>query len=207
MTRKIIVKSNNPKRPDVTIVISDKDEIDGNVFLSDLGLTELPDLSGVTVTGDFDCNYNQLISLLGAPEKVAGDFNCYKNQLTSLEHVPKEVGGNFDCSSNQLTSLLGAPEKVGKNFNCNNNQLTSLLGIPEKIGGKIWCDNKRLLKKYFAEKAEQEEPQEKEAVAAKQKEAMNTANRKLRAATFRRETNKIWSKLQQMFKPNSGNEM
>jgi hypothetical protein len=53
--------------------------------------------------------------------KVKGGFNCAYNQLTSLTGAPREVGGNFYCHENQLTSLAGAPVKVGGNFYCDNN--------------------------------------------------------------------------------------
>jgi hypothetical protein len=66
---------------------------------------------------------------------VSGDFNCSYNQLTSLEGAPKSVGGGFYCSYNQLTSLEGAPKSVGGSFYCRNNQLITLEGIPKSVGG------------------------------------------------------------------------
>ena len=137
----------------------------GDLDLSNMGLTELPDMSTVTILGNFscaenqltsltgapenvggnfDCDHNQLTSLTGAPKEVGGNFNCADNQLTSLTGAPKEVGGNFNCDRNQLTSLTGAPKHVGGNFNCADNQLTSLMGVPEKIGGKILSDGNPL---------------------------------------------------------------
>ena len=69
--------------------------IEGDLDLSNKGLTELPDLSEVVVNGDFSCANNKLTSLKGAPKEVGGDFSCAHNQLTSLEGAPKEVGGDF----------------------------------------------------------------------------------------------------------------
>ena len=69
--------------------------IKGDLDLSDKGLTELPDLSKVTVKGDFDCSSNQLTSLQGTPQEVGGYFYCYNNQLTTLEGAPREVCGSF----------------------------------------------------------------------------------------------------------------
>ncbi len=138
-----------------------RDDLD----LSNMGLTELPDMSTVTILGNFSCDRNQLTSLTGAPEKVGRiffcshnyltnltgapkeigrDFYCSHNQLTSLMGAPKEVDGNFNCDHNQLTNLIGAPEKVGWNFNCNNNQLTSLMGAPKEVDGNFNCDNNQL---------------------------------------------------------------
>jgi phosphoserine phosphatase len=65
------------------------------------------------VGGYFDCRYNELTSLEGAPQSVGGYFNCYDNKLISLEGAPKSVGIYFDCRYNKLTSLEGAPKEVG----------------------------------------------------------------------------------------------
>ena len=53
---------------------------------------------GVDETGDFDCSYNELTSLEGAPTTVNGHFNCIENDLTSLDGCPKKVDGDFDIS-------------------------------------------------------------------------------------------------------------
>ncbi len=118
--------------------------IKGDLDLSGKGLEKLPDLSKVTVEGNFDCYFNQLTSLEGAPKEVGGDFSCSYNQLTSLEGAPKEVGGSFGCHVNHLTNLEGAPKEVGGDFRCWDNQLTSLKGAPEKVGGKFDCSKNKL---------------------------------------------------------------
>ncbi len=129
---------------DRTVKIPDGTVCDGDINFDGLGLKVLPDLSNLVVKGRFDCSYNKLTSLEGAPEKVGGDFNCSGNQLTSLEGAPKEVGGHFNCRNNQLTSLEGAPEKVGGNFYCSDNILTSLEGAPEKVGEHFICSDNQL---------------------------------------------------------------
>ena len=93
---------------------------EGNVDLSDLGLTMLP-VKFKEVKGFFDCNYNQLTSLEGAPREVGVNFFCHYNNLTTLEGAPEHVAGAFWCDRNQLTSLKGAPEKVGGYFWCSDN--------------------------------------------------------------------------------------
>ncbi len=118
--------------------------VKGNLDLSDMGLTELPDLSTVTVLGSFYCFGNQLTSLVGAPKSVGGDFWCYNNKLTSLVGAPESVGGWFDCDNNQLTSLVGAPKSVGRDFYCRFNQLTNLVGAPESVSGSFYCSNNQL---------------------------------------------------------------
>jgi hypothetical protein len=46
-----------------------------DINISNEGLTKLPDMSHI---------------------KVSGDFHCMDNDLTSLQGAPKEVGGSFD---------------------------------------------------------------------------------------------------------------
>lgn len=92
-------------------IVDGKVNVDGNVRLSEKGLTKLPVNFGV-VTGYFDCYNNQLTTLEGAPNSVGGNFNCSNNQLTTLEGAPDIVGGNFYCYKNQLTTLDGSPSKV-----------------------------------------------------------------------------------------------
>ncbi len=119
------------EKKECTLVIPANMVIKGDVDLSDMGLTKLPDLSAVTVNGNFD---------------------CIGNRLTSLEGAPKSVGGDFYCEDNQLTSLQGAPRSVGGDFYCSGNYLSDLMGVPQKIGGDFICDNKRLVKEYEEKK-------------------------------------------------------
>ena len=48
-------------------------DVDGDVNLSGAKLTKLP-LNFRSVSGNFNCSYNQLTSLEGSPQSV-GDFN------------------------------------------------------------------------------------------------------------------------------------
>ena len=66
--------------------------INGVIYLNDLHLTELFDLSDVEVKGDFWCCSNNLTNLEGAPQTVRGSFYCYENNLTSLKGIPKIIG-------------------------------------------------------------------------------------------------------------------
>ena len=90
--------------------------IEGNVYLSNLHLTELFDLSDVEVTRSFSCSNNNLTNLKGAPHTVGGSFYCFNNDLTNLKGAPHTVGGYFHCSGNNLTSLEGIPKTVGIHF-------------------------------------------------------------------------------------------
>ena len=110
-------------------------DIDGS--FSCLTGAELKDLLGIQfgkVSGDFNCSYNKLTTLEGAPQEVGGSFFCNNNQLTSLKGAPQKVEVDFWCYSNELTSLEGAPQEVGGNFKCHNKELTSLKGAPLEVG-------------------------------------------------------------------------
>ena len=109
-----------------------------NVDLSTLDLKKLPIRFG-TVGNNFNCSYNKLTSLEGAPNEVGGNFSCYYNELTSLEGAPKVVGRSFLCYHSELTSLEGAPNEVGGDFYCGYNKLTSLKGAPKVVGGNFYC--------------------------------------------------------------------
>jgi hypothetical protein len=108
------------------------------------GLKNLKGVRFGTVTGAFNCRYNQLTSLEGAPQEVGFGFTCSHNQLTSLEGAPQKVGGYFNCENNKLVSLVGAPQKVGQSFCCSVNKLTSLVGAPQEVGGYFNCPKNQL---------------------------------------------------------------
>ena len=77
-------------------------DVNGDVDLSEKGLTELP-LVFNRVNGYFNCSYNKLTTLEGCPKWIGGWFSCHDNQLTSLEFSPDYVGGYFSCIWNKLT--------------------------------------------------------------------------------------------------------
>ena len=73
----------------------------GDFDISELGLTTLPALlKNLKIGGNFDCRYNKLTSLVGAPTSVGGSFYCNNNNLDSLVGAPTSVGGSFNCSNN-----------------------------------------------------------------------------------------------------------
>ena len=75
----------------------------GDLKLTGLDLTKLPDiLKDITVGGNFNCSYNELTSLEGAPKTVGENFGCSFNKLTSLAGAPKIVGGDFYCHNNDV---------------------------------------------------------------------------------------------------------
>ena len=87
-------------------------DVNGDVFLYNKGLTELP-LVFNKVTGYFNCGGNKLTTLKGCPRWVGSSFTCYNNRLTSLEFSPDYVGGWFDCYDNQLTDNYCETEILG----------------------------------------------------------------------------------------------
>lgn len=47
------------------------------------------------VNGNFNCSYNELKSLKGAPKIIMGNFNCSYNKLESLEFLPDIINISF----------------------------------------------------------------------------------------------------------------
>ena len=89
-------------------------DVNGNVYLYDRGLTELP-LTFNRIEFDFWFSNNNLTSLKGCPRWIGGNFNCYNNRLTSLEFSPDYIGGYFDCQCNNLTNNYCDTE-IGSKF-------------------------------------------------------------------------------------------
>ncbi len=115
-------------------------DVEGNVVFFSNDVEDFMGIKFGNVKGTFDCSFNNLKSLEGAPHEVGDRFYCNNNNLASLAGSPKKVGGRFDCDRNSLTSLAGAPKEVGGIFDCRYNNLISLEGAPEKIGGVFLCD-------------------------------------------------------------------
>ena len=92
--------------------------IHSQLNLAHLKLESLDGLNVSIIDGYFDCSWNKLKSLKGAPQITKNSFKCDYNRLTSLEGAPIFVGKYFNCSNNKLTSLEGAPKEVIRDFDC-----------------------------------------------------------------------------------------
>jgi hypothetical protein len=91
-------------------------DVSGSFVCDGQNLTDFKGVRFGVVTRDFNCSYNKLTSLEGAPQSVGLQFDCIRNELTSLKDAPQKVGGSFWCYSNKLVSLEGAPSWVGGSF-------------------------------------------------------------------------------------------
>jgi hypothetical protein len=69
-------------------------DVDDNVNLSFMGLSELP-LKFNNVLGSFDCGDNILTTLKGSPKRVGGWFDCSNNRLKTLKHCPDYIHNFF----------------------------------------------------------------------------------------------------------------
>jgi hypothetical protein len=114
-------------------------DVEGDFRCHNQGLKDFKGVKFGVVTGDFRCHFNQLTSLVGAPQWVGVTFACSHNSLTSLEGAPQVVGEDFVCDNNQLTTLVGAPTSDIGYFNCEDNALTSLEGAPQRIKYGFYC--------------------------------------------------------------------
>jgi hypothetical protein len=69
-------------------------KVTGNVNLRDLGLTKIP-INFTEVGGYFDCSFNELTSLEGAPKVVFGGLYCWPQQLDFIKRGAKKSGFPF----------------------------------------------------------------------------------------------------------------
>jgi len=112
--------------------------VDGNVDLSNRGLTKIP-LKFNHIDGCFYFTGNKSKSLKFVPKYVSGDFGYSYNYLTELEFCPEYVGGDFYCRSNNLTSLEGLPKSIYGDIICEYNKIWSFRGIPDNFRGYLYC--------------------------------------------------------------------
>lgn len=92
------------------------------------------------VTGIFDVDDNQLISLEGSPKMVGGDFNCNNNLLNDFEGAPHTVDGDFWCYGNTIRSFEGLGNIKG-DFYCHHNPIWEIWDIINPIDNK-WNNEK-----------------------------------------------------------------
>ncbi|MCQ2562531.1 MAG: hypothetical protein MJ158_02875 [Alphaproteobacteria bacterium] len=97
--------------------------IKGNVYLAESNFMQsgrLPDMSSVTVLGDFDCSECELTSLKGAPKAVHGNFRCDYNHLKNFVGAPKIVKGRIYYMTYDMLGediLRGFPKEFNE-FHC-----------------------------------------------------------------------------------------
>ena len=108
--------------------------VPGDLNLAQKQLEKLPDLSCVEVTGAFDCSYNYLSTLEGAPFRMHSLICAFNYQLYSLQGAPRELPGNFAGHSTGLGTLEGGPETVHGSYIVSKAWLETLKGGPTFVG-------------------------------------------------------------------------
>ena len=116
-------------------------DIYGTFDCSNQGIEDFMGIRFGVVTGiKFDCSYNELTSLEGAPLEIGSEdsmadgagFLCSHNNLKKLGNVlPKQKNylRYFDCKDNLLENLVGLPKNI-MNLDFSKNRIISLKGIP-----------------------------------------------------------------------------
>jgi len=95
------------------------------INLSGMDLNKLPDMSTVTIYGDFWCPTNNLFDAVGAPGVVYGHCKLSGNPLQSLRGFPHFVSGKIYLSRTQLTPKSFVPMYMEK-------KLDDIIGVDEK---------------------------------------------------------------------------
>ena len=121
----------------------------GDLNLSDMGLTQLPDLHTVHVLGNFYCDHNMLTTLDNSPATVERGFFADHNMLTSLHGCTPKIPMLFSVHHNLLQTLEYGPTNTG-GYICSDNLLKSLRGISQNEMVCFDCRNNRLRNLEFA---------------------------------------------------------
>ena len=100
--------------------------LDNTMDLCGMGLDKLPEMSTITVKGNFVCATNNLSDLTGAPYTITGDCQFSGNPLVSLRGMPHKIGGKIHLSHTQLTEKSFVPLYM-------ENKLGDIVGVDEKI--------------------------------------------------------------------------
>lgn len=90
----------------------------------------------------------KVTSLIGCPREVH-NFGCDYNQLETLIGAPELCTMYFSCDRNRLKDLVGGPVEVRDSYSCEDNQLESLKGVALKIGGRFYCGGNPNLKTFY----------------------------------------------------------
>jgi hypothetical protein len=120
------------------------------VNITENDITEFPEFIKFNhISGGFQCNNNELITLKGCPIVVSGSFICSWNNLSNLMYGPKLVQIDYMASHNKLTSLQGLGV-IKQSLDLSNNFLEDLKGIPETINGSLYIHGNPIKSlKYF----------------------------------------------------------
>lgn len=85
--------------------------VDGDLKMSGLGISRLPDLTKVEVSGGIDVSNNKLLSLEGLPQTAPKWLRASNNLLVCFAGAPADVGTLFDYQDNPyLLTGHGAPK-------------------------------------------------------------------------------------------------
>lgn len=85
--------------------------VHGDLNMSKLGLSRLPDLTAVTVEGGIDVSGNKLLTLEGLPQAPIQWLKASSNLLTCFAGCTPDVGEKFDYRDNAyLITTFGAPK-------------------------------------------------------------------------------------------------
>lgn len=111
---------------DYTINEDQSIDVDGDVWISNVGIQQLP-VSFNKVTGSFYISENGLTTLKGSPKWVGGNFSCFNNRLKTLQYSPIYIGSHFNCRNNSIKSIFGGPREVVGNFYCDDSLSDDIL--------------------------------------------------------------------------------
>jgi hypothetical protein len=101
------------------------------IYVANLGLTYIPDLTRFTHLKELKCENNELTTLPPLPDSL-GKIFCYRNKITVLPKLPNRLW-YLDCDYNFITNI---PQPLPPNLQklyCSENLLTFLPNLHKNI--------------------------------------------------------------------------
>lgn len=142
---------NNPLNLPHSYFLTAKKDIEA--WLRDYGVEDYvlePDLKyGFVVnTANVDLKNKGLDYLRVKFNTVSGEFCCQANRLVSLAGCPSRVNFGFWANSNCLETLQWGPVSVQGDYHVSHNNLQHFGWLPEKVSGKLFLYHNLALQEY-----------------------------------------------------------
>ena len=101
---------------------------------------KLPDMSQITLIGNFTCHRSKIRSLAGMPKKIIGNVDCSSlSEITDLTGIAREVSGFVKIRGcDALISTKGCPDFIGDFWDLSYcAKLSDVSEKPKHLGGLI----------------------------------------------------------------------
>lgn len=140
----LVGNSNINTNSDTEIQVSEASAFTGNLFCTNLGITNLTGLEAFTALDGLYVRDNNLVSLNVSANTALTFIDCKNTGISSLDVSNNTNLGGIECSQNNLTTLDLSNNLAIISLNCADNDLTSLDISNTTLLSNFTCDNNDL---------------------------------------------------------------